>query len=103
MPNLKNSSCIARPLRVVYAPSLVSQKSKHNSPELIMFHKPVSGLAGIALVLVCAAVAHCQDFHVSTRIYDLRNAPPAGNKNQPPPPQLCESLFHAGKVYDFND
>ena len=84
-----------------------------------MFHKPVSGLAGIALLLACAAVARSQDFHVQTRIYNLRAAPQfnekrAGEKGagknkerpaltQPAPPQLCESLFHAGKVYDFND
>lgn len=70
-----------------------------------MFHKPVSGLAGIALLLACA-VAHSQDFHVQTRIHDLRAAPPSGEKQpgrKPPPPQLCESLFNAGKVYDFND
>ena len=70
-----------------------------------MFHKPVSGLAGIALLLVCAVVARSQDFHVSTRIYDLRPAPQPG-KQDPRPPMLmqhCESLFHAGKFYDYND
>ena len=69
-----------------------------------MFHKPVSGLAGIALLLVCA-VARSQDFHVSTRINDL-NAPPqitATGSRRPPPPALCVSLFHAGKVYDYSD
>jgi hypothetical protein len=69
-----------------------------------MYHKPVSGLAGIALLLACAAVARSQDFHVSTRIYDLSAAPQEGKKEQRrPPAQHCESLFHAGKVYDYND
>ena len=69
-----------------------------------MFHKPVSGLAGIALLLACAAVAESQDFHVSTRLYDLQAAPQAGKKDSRPPlRQHCESLFHAGKVYDYND
>ena len=68
-----------------------------------MFHKPVSGLAGIALLLLCAAVARSQDFHVSTRIDDLRVAPGAGKKKLRPAPSHCESLFHAKEVYDYND
>ncbi len=69
-----------------------------------MFHKPVSGLAGIAIVLACAVAAHGQDFHVLTRIHDLRAVALAARKNErPPPPQLCESLFNANKVYDSND
>lgn len=69
-----------------------------------MFHKPVSGLAGIALLLACAAVAESQDFHVSTRLYDLQAAPQAGKKDSRPTlRQHCESLFHAGRVYDYND
>ena len=69
-----------------------------------MFHKPVSGLAGIALLLACAAAAQCQDFRVSTRIYDLRAAPQEGKKGpRRAQVQHCESLFHAGKVYDYND
>jgi hypothetical protein len=69
-----------------------------------MFHKPVSGLAGIALLLACATVAQCQDFHVSTRLYDLQPAPEAGKKNpRRSLRQHCESIFHAGRVYDYND
>jgi hypothetical protein len=67
-----------------------------------MFHKPVSGLAGIALLLACAAIAQSEDFHVSTRIDNLRAVPPAGKKESRPPSMLCESLFNAGKVYDYN-
>lgn len=67
-----------------------------------MFHKPVSGLAGIALVLGCAAVAQSQDFHVSTRIENLQAVSETGKKGSRPPPTYCESLFHAGKVYDYN-
>jgi hypothetical protein len=67
-----------------------------------MFHKPVSGLAGIALLLACAAIARSEDFHVSTRIDDLRAAALAGKKEARHPSMLCESLFNAGKVYDYN-
>lgn len=68
-----------------------------------MFHKPVSGLAGIVLLLACAA-APAQDFHVSTQIFDLHGAGPAGK--EPRRPKLvgfCESVFHAKKVYDYNN
>jgi len=68
-----------------------------------MFHKPVSGLAGIVLLLACAA-APAQDFHVSTQIFDLSGAGPAGK--EPHRPKLvgfCESVFHAKKVYDYDD
>jgi hypothetical protein len=67
-----------------------------------MFHKPVAGLAGIALWLAWAAVAHSQDFHVKTRIQNLRETP-QNKKDARPPRPLCSSLFHAGKVYDYND
>jgi hypothetical protein len=69
-----------------------------------MFHKPVSGLAGIALFLCCAALAPAQDFRVYTRIFDARV--PASTEAKETPPQLLgrsTSLFHAGKVYDYLD
>jgi hypothetical protein len=69
-----------------------------------MFHKPVSGLAGIALFLCCAAIAPAQDFRVYTRIFDARV--PEGAEGKDAPPQLLgrsTSLFHAGKVYDYLD
>src|SRR5262245_9932777 len=69
-----------------------------------MFHKPVSGLAGIALFFCCAAVAQAQDFRVYTRIFDARVL--EGGKGKEAAPQLLgrsTSLFHAGKVYDYLD
>jgi hypothetical protein len=69
-----------------------------------MLHKPVSGLAGIALFLCCAAIAPAQDFRVYTRIFDARV--PEGEKGKEAAPQLLgrsTSLFHAGKVYDYLD
>ncbi len=69
-----------------------------------MFHKPVSGLAGIAVLLFCAAAAPAQDFRVYTRIFDVRASEPAENKG--PSSSLrgrSTSLFHAGKVYDYLD
>jgi hypothetical protein len=65
-----------------------------------MFHKPVSGLAGIVLLLVCAA-APGQDFHVSTRIFDLHGA--GRPARTPHPVGFCNSVFHAKKVYDYTD
>src|SRR5438477_11830457 len=59
-----------------------------------MFRIPVAGLAGIAVLLVCAARAPAQNFRVSTKIYDIR---------VPARPVLVgrsTALFHAGKVYD---
>ncbi|MBI3864200.1 MAG: hypothetical protein HY290_20135 [Planctomycetia bacterium] len=77
-----------------------------------MFHKPVSGLAGIAFLVLCASVATAQDFHVDTQIFNLKGAPPgekpAGMKDaakKAARPQLmdaCETLVHAGKAYDHN-
>jgi hypothetical protein len=68
-----------------------------------MFHKPVSGLAGIVWLLCCAA-APAQDFHVSTKIFDLHGPVPAGKaRSRPIPVGFCESVFHAKKVYDYND
>ncbi len=71
-----------------------------------MFHKPVSGLAGIALLLYCAAVAPAQDFRVYTKIYDAREQAPAGKGKSAASSKLIgrsTSLFHAGKVYDYVD
>jgi len=61
-----------------------------------MFHKPVSGLSGIALLLLFAASAAAQDFRVYTKIYDIRGTTPklVGRST---------SLFHAGVVYDYLD
>jgi hypothetical protein len=66
-----------------------------------MFHMPVSGLAGLVLLLVCAHAAPAQDFSVYSRIWDART---------PPAPQKAgkllgrsTSLFHAGKGYDRLD
>ncbi|MGE5192079.1 MAG: hypothetical protein ACM3U2_06210 [Deltaproteobacteria bacterium] len=69
-----------------------------------MFHKPVSGLAGIAVLLFCAAAAPAQDFRVYTQIRDAR-APEAAGKKGAPARLLgrSTSLFHAGKVYDYLD
>lgn len=70
-----------------------------------MFHKPVSGLAGIAFLVLCAQFAVAQDFHVDTEIFDLHAPPPKRVAAKAPKPELvgaCESLFHAGKVYDHN-
>jgi hypothetical protein len=69
-----------------------------------MFHKPVSGLVGIALLFGCAAVAQAQDFRVYTQIFDARTPEAAATKNARP--RLLgrsTSLFHAGKVYDQLD
>jgi hypothetical protein len=69
-----------------------------------MCHNPVSGLAGIAVLLFCAASAPAQDFRVYTQIFDLRSREAAEKKGQPlPPPGRSTSLFHAGKVYDYVD
>jgi hypothetical protein len=69
-----------------------------------MFQKPVSGLAGIALLLFCAAAAPAQDFRVYTQIFDLRARDEAGKRGKPTPhPGRSTSLFHAGKVYDYLD
>jgi hypothetical protein len=71
-----------------------------------MFHKPVSGLAGIALLLYCAAFAPAQDFCVYTRIYDARESDGAGKEKNPATSKVkgrSTSLFHAGKVYDYGD
>jgi hypothetical protein len=85
---------------------LDSQTPQYNSSERTMFHKPGSGLAGIALLLYCAAVAPAQDFCVSTRIYDARESDGAGKGKNAAPSKLLgrsTSLFHAGKVYDYGD
>ncbi len=69
-----------------------------------MFHKPVSGLAGIALLLLCATRAPAQDFRVYTKIFDVRVPSAAAPKNtRPPLVGRSTSLFHAGKVYDYLD
>src|SRR5689334_18624942 len=97
----ENSSCGKRGPDVSYAP-LVSQAPHHNSPPpRAMFHQPVSGLAGIAFLVLCAQIAGAQDFHVDTQIYNLHAPPPKGVAAKAPKPELvdaCESLFHAGKV-----
>jgi hypothetical protein len=64
-----------------------------------MFHKPVSGLAGIVFLVVCASVAVAQNFHVETQIDDLQARTKTG---KPLSVGAAESLFHAGKVYDHN-
>ncbi|MBS0262058.1 MAG: hypothetical protein JSS02_08870 [Planctomycetes bacterium] len=64
-----------------------------------MLHKPVSGLAGIACLWLCASLAVAQDFHVDTQIYDLK-AP--GKNGKRVAVGAAESLFHAGRVYDHN-
>jgi hypothetical protein len=90
---------------IVPAP-LVSQSPLYNSTERTMFHKPVSGLAGIALLLYCAAVAPAQDFCVYTRIYDAREADGAAKGKNAASSKLLgrsTSLFHAGTVYDYGD
>ncbi len=66
-----------------------------------MFRKPVSGLAAIAVLLVCAARAPGQEFSVHTQIFDVR---PQAKDGKPARPRLVgssTSLFHAGKVYDY--
>jgi hypothetical protein len=69
-----------------------------------MFHKPVSGLAGIALLLFCAAAAPAQDFRVYTRIFDARDPSATGRKGTLSHPLgRSTSIFHAGKVYDYVD
>jgi hypothetical protein len=69
-----------------------------------MFHKPVSGLAGIALLLFCAAAARAQDFRVYTTIRDARTLEAPGKTGTPSHPTgRSTSLFHAGKVYDYLD
>ncbi len=67
-----------------------------------MFHKPVSGLAGIVFLVCCASIAAAQDFHVETQIYDLGAKSAAGKAPKPQPVGAAESLFHAGKAYDHN-
>ena len=64
-----------------------------------MFHKPVSGLAGIVIFLCCASIAPAQDFHVTTQIYDVQDPPQKTGKGASKGGVL--SLFHAGKGYDL--
>jgi hypothetical protein len=102
-PSDENSACIGTRSGVLYAP-LVSQFLNTISLERTMFHKPVSGLAGIVLLLACAAGAPAQDFRVYTQIFDVRATEAAAQKNgRPRLVGRSTSLFHAGKVYDLVD
>ncbi len=66
-----------------------------------MFHKPVSGLAGIVFLLHCATIVSAQDFRAYTQIFDARVVPAAAQKTAPS--RLVgrsTALFHAGRVFD---
>ncbi len=67
-----------------------------------MLRRPVPGLAGIIVLLCCAAVARAQEFRASTTIYDARKPGGAGAPASHPRGRST-SLFHAGRVYDQLD
>jgi len=66
-----------------------------------MLHRPVSGLAGIVVLLCCAAAAEAQEFRVYTQLIDARHAAPGGEHRHLR--GRSTSLFHAGRVYDWID
>jgi hypothetical protein len=66
-----------------------------------MFRSPDSGLAAIVALLVCAAPVSAQEFRVHTRIYDARPQAATSGKARSALLGTSTSLFHAGKVYDY--